>query len=94
MSETQARRLRIHGQVQGVFYRDTMRREARRLGVAGWVRNCGDGTVEAHVEGPAAALDALSSWAGRGPQEARVTRVESGDAAVEGAVTFEIRPTV
>jgi acylphosphatase len=93
MSDHQARRLRIHGHVQGVFYRDSMRREAQRLGVTGWVRNRTDGTVEAHVEGPAEALEALFTWAGRGPQDARVTRVESSDAAAEGARSFEMRPT-
>ena len=93
MSERQARRLRIHGHVQGVFYRDSMRREAARLGVTGWVRNRTDGTVEAQIEGAAEALDALFTWAGRGPRDARVTRVESADAASEGATSFEMRPT-
>ncbi len=93
MSERVARRLVVHGHVQGVFYRESMRREALRLGIAGWVRNRADGTVEAHVEGTAAALEAIFAWAGRGSAEARVTRVEAADAAPEGAATFDKRPT-
>jgi acylphosphatase len=93
MSERRARRLRIHGHVQGVFYRESMRREAQRLGVTGWVRNRSDGTVEAHVEGTPAMLEAMFAWAGRGPEEARVTRVDAADAALEGAASFEKRPT-
>lgn len=94
MNERVARRLRIHGRVQGVFYRESMRREAQRLGITGWVRNRTDGTVEALVEGEAAALEAMFAWAGRGPEDAQVTRVDSSDAAPEGAASFEKRATV
>src|SRR5665811_60767 len=66
-SSWRALRLVIHGRVQGVFYRDSMRREAQTLGVSGWVRNCGDGTVEAEVQGETAAVDAIVRWAQRGP---------------------------
>jgi acylphosphatase len=69
-------RLVIHGRVQGVFFRDSMQREAQRLAVAGWVRNRSDGTVEAAVHGESGAVDAIVSWARRGPQRARVERVE------------------
>lgn len=69
-------RLVVHGRVQGVYFRDSMRREAQRLGVSGWVRNRGDGTVEAAVQGESAAVDALVRWAYRGPEHARVERVE------------------
>jgi len=65
----------IHGHVQGVYYRDSMRREAQRLSVAGWVRNRDDGTVEAVLHGPAEAVEALVQWAHRGPEHARVERV-------------------
>jgi acylphosphatase len=61
-------RLVIHGRVQGVFFRDSMRAEGQRLGIAGWVRNRHDGTVEAAVQGEAAAVDAIVRWAHRGPQ--------------------------
>jgi len=66
----------IHGRVQGVFFRDSMRIEAQRLGIAGWVRNRSDGTVEATVHGEAAAVDAIVRWAHRGPPHARVERVD------------------
>ena len=69
-------RLVIHGRVQGVFFRDSMRREAQNLAVAGWVRNRSDGAVEAAVHGEPAAVDALVLWARRGPQRAQVERVE------------------
>lgn len=70
--------LTIHGRVQGVNYRDSMRREAERLGVAGWVRNRDDGTVEAMVQGKAGAVDAILGWAHQGPEYARVDRVDTG----------------
>lgn len=69
-------RLVIHGLVQGVFFRDSMRREAQDLGIAGWVRNRSDGTVEAAVQGEPDAVDAIVRWAKRGPAHAQVERVE------------------
>ena len=79
----------IHGRVQGVFFRDSMRREAQRFAVAGWVRNRSDGTVEAVVHGEPAAVDAIVRWARRGPERAQVERVDTEPA--EGAYTgFEI----
>ena len=62
-SERTARRLVIRGWVQGVWFRESMRREAEALGVAGWVRNRTDGTVEALVEGTPEAVDAIVHWA-------------------------------
>ncbi|OJW47928.1 MAG: acylphosphatase [Thiobacillus sp. 65-1059] len=73
-------RLRIHGRVQGVWFRESMRREAERLHVAGWVRNAPDGSVEAVVQGSAAAVDALIQWARSGPPLARVERIELDEA--------------
>jgi len=78
--------------VQGVGFRYSMRREARRLGVTGWVRNRHDGSVEAVAQGPAEAVEALVEWSRQGPPGARVTdvQVEPG----EGDYTdFELRPT-
>ena len=82
-------RLVIHGRVQGVYFRDSMRYEAQRLGIGGWVRNCSDGTVEAAVQGEPAAVDAIVRWARRGPQHAQVERVDinSDDGSYTG---FEV----
>lgn len=82
-------RLVIHGRVHGVFFRDSMRYEAQRLGVTGWVRNRSDGTVEAAVQGEPAAVDAIVRWAHRGPQHAQVEQVDI--ATDEGSYTsFEV----
>ena len=79
----------IHGRVQGVFFRDSMRREAQRLAVAGWVRNRSDGAVEAVVHSESAAVDAIVRWARCGPEHAQEERVDIEPA--EGAYTgFEI----
>ena len=75
-SEPIARRLRIHGLVQGVGYRNALQAQAARLGLAGWVRNRLDGTVEALVAGPPAAVEAILEWARRGPPAARVSHVD------------------
>ncbi|HEX3098404.1 MAG TPA: acylphosphatase [Usitatibacter sp.] len=87
-------RLVAHGRVQGVWFREGMRQEAERLGVAGWVRNRRDGTVEAVAQGSPAAVEALVAWARRGPEAAEVERLDVADAPVEGdLVRFEKRPT-
>ena len=86
-----ARRVRVHGRVQGVFFRDTCRREASSRGVAGWVRNCSDGTVEAWFEGPGDAVEAMVSWTGRGPSRAEVTTVDVDSVDPTGASGFDVR---
>jgi len=91
MSEIFARRLVASGHVQGVFFRDRTRREAARLGVTGWVRNCPDGTVEAHLEGPAEAVGKLVRWCRDGPRHATVYELRVSDATPEGFARFEIR---
>jgi acylphosphatase len=70
------RRVIVHGHVQGVFFRDTVRRLALGAGVAGWVRNNWDGTVEAVFEGEIGAVERLVSFCHQGPRGARVDRVE------------------
>lgn len=70
------RRVIVHGLVQGVFFRDTTRRVALAHGVSGWVRNNRDGTVEAVFEGEEDAVGRLVDFARRGPEGARVERVD------------------
>jgi acylphosphatase len=74
---TITRHLRIAGRVQGVGYRDALRREALANSVTGWVRNRRDGTVEAVLQGAPAAVDAVLDWARRGPPAARVTGIDA-----------------
>jgi acylphosphatase len=86
-----AKRVIVSGRVQGVFFRDSARREARSRGVAGWVRNRDDGTVEAHFEGDDEAVGAMVEWARGGPPRAEVTDVEVDDAEPAGLAEFEVR---
>jgi acylphosphatase len=65
----------VRGRVQGVWFRGSMQDEAERLGVAGWVRNRPDGTVEAEAEGARETVDELIAWANHGPPGARVAGV-------------------
>lgn len=85
------RRLIITGAVQGVWFRDSCRNQARRAGVAGWVRNRSDGSVEAIFEGAEADIELLIAWCHDGPAEARVVGVAVSELAVEGTVGFWIR---
>lgn len=68
--------LRIKGRVQGVFFRDSARREAVRLGLTGWVRNCPDGDVEAVAEGDSQRVRDFVSWCRQGPRYANVEQVQ------------------
>lgn len=81
-----ARQLHITGRVQGVGYRWSMVQEATALGLNGWVRNRRDGSVEAYVAGPAPAVEALITWARRGPEFARVAEVRVSEAEGEGVM--------
>ena len=85
------KRLIVHGRVQGVFYRDTARRRAESLGVAGWARNCADGTVELVLEGDSDAVEALVRFAHEWPSGALVDRVDIADEEPEGLSGFRIR---
>lgn len=84
------RRVVVHGRVQGVFFRDTCRREARGHGVSGWVRNNPDGTVEAVFEGAADDVRAMVRWAQHGPPSAEVTHVDVLEEPVDGLAEFRI----
>jgi acylphosphatase len=84
-------RLIVHGLVQGVCFRAATRDEAARRSVRGWVRNRGDGAVEAVFEGPAEAVEALVAFCRTGPEHARVERVERTAETPEGITGFAIR---
>jgi acylphosphatase len=86
----------IHGRVQGVFFRDTTRRQAVSRGVAGWVRNRPDGAVEAVFEGDPGAVEAMLAFCREGPRGASVDRVEVSEEEEEKTGTerlgaFEVR---
>jgi acylphosphatase len=66
----------IRGRVQGVYFRAAAQREARRLGITGWVKNRADGSIELCAEGDEDAIRELSSWANHGPSAARVDTVD------------------
>ena len=85
------RRVVVHGFVQGVFFRDSIRKHALTAGVTGWVRNNRDGTVEAVFEGEDAAVERLVGFCRDGPRGARVDRVEVEIEEPEGLQTFLVR---
>jgi acylphosphatase len=85
------RRVKVHGRVQGVFFRDATRREAGRVGIAGWVRNCADGTVEAVFEGDEDAVQRIVDWVRKGPGHAEVERVDVSEEEPEGLSGFDVR---
>ena len=92
MSGRVTQHLAIRGRVQGVGFRYSMVEEARSLGVAGWVRNRRDGSVEAVIQGGEAAVAALRQWTERGPRGAEVSEVVATPADGEFSA-FELRPT-
>ncbi len=81
----------VHGMVQGVGYRYTMRMIARDTGVAGWVRNLRDGSVEAEIEGTPEQVDEVLAWMAQGPPGAQVDAAMVTDAALTGERGFEVR---
>lgn len=86
-----ARSVVASGDVQGVFFRDSARREALSLGVVGWVRNRADGRVEAHLEGPPDAVAQLVQWFREGPRHALVEDLRVTEVEPEGFDRFAIR---
>lgn len=84
------RRVRVTGRVQGVFFRESCRREAERRSLAGWVTNRADGSVAAVFEGPEPAVDELVAWCRRGPAAARVDLVEVTDEEPRGESGFTV----
>ena len=95
MNQAKRLHLRIHGHVQGVFFRASAAKLARRMGLCGWVRNRSDGSVELVAEGPKDAILTLEEWCQNGPELAQVDDVEStwGD-PVGMENEFDVRPSV
>ncbi|GIF73480.1 acylphosphatase [Asanoa siamensis] len=87
------RRVVVTGRVQGVFFRDSCRRQAVAAGVTGWVRNLPDGTVEAAFEGTSDAVDRMVKWTREGPPDAVVYGTTVSDEPPEGDDTFAVLPT-
>jgi acylphosphatase len=87
---TVRKRVRAHGRVQGVFFRDSVRRAAERAGVAGWAANRDDGTVEAVFEGEADAVERLLAVCRDGPGHAQVERLDVADEEPEGLTGFDV----
>lgn len=85
------RRVLVHGLVQGVWFRASVRERARELGVSGWVANRADGAVEAAFEGREEAVDRMVRFCRAGPPGAHVDTVEVADAPPQGAHGFDIR---
>ena len=83
-------RVVVSGVVQGVFFRTETRDRARSLGVAGWIRNVPDGTVEAAFEGDDERVDSMVEWCRRGPSGASVEQVEVEWVEPEGEAGFSI----
>lgn len=86
-----ARHVRVTGQVQGVFYRAWAQGQARELAISGWIRNCPDGSVEAHIQGDESAVSRMIDRMRSGPSNARVDDIDVEQAAAEPTGRFELR---
>jgi acylphosphatase len=92
MSDDVRAHLRIYGRVQGVFFRANTRKQARKRGLGGWVKNLDDGSVEAIIEGPEDDVREVVDWAREGPPRANVEDLEVDREDYEGAFDdFEVR---
>jgi acylphosphatase len=91
MADEERRHVLVSGQVQGVFFRDSTRQEAERLGLSGWVRNTQDGRVEAIFEGESGAVRKMVEWCESGPSSADVEDVSVEQETPEGLSGFEVR---
>ncbi len=88
------RRFLVSGRVQGVFYRDSTRRQARAMGITGWVRNLFDGRVEVLACGDKQQLETFNKWLEIGPEYAKVTNIEVMDEQSSNIpTTFDVLPT-
>jgi len=85
------RTIRVHGRVQGVFFRQSAREQAEKLGLCGFACNNSDGTVTIEAEGPPEALKLLQQWCRQGPPAARVDKVEVQRGEMQQYTKFEVR---
>lgn len=91
MIDNKRMHLIIEGRVQGVWFRESTRRQAVSLGVSGWVKNRPEGTVEALLEGPEDAVLRLVAWCGKGPSAAGVTKIHKTEETWRGEFdTFDV----
>ena len=91
MADRVRRRVQVRGRVQGVFFRDSARREADRHGVAGWASNEPDGSVELVLEGPPEGVERVLAFCRTGPRGASVDDVEEREEEPEGLEGFAVR---
>ena len=91
MAEIVGRRVRVYGRVQGVFFRQWTVKKATTLGVAGWVHNARDGSVEAHLAGEEAAVDRLIGQMREGPPQARIDDVTVESIEPESVQGFSVK---
>lgn len=91
-NERERAHVRVTGRVQGVFFRDSARRQAERLGLSGWVRNSPDGAVEAVFEGPSERVREMARWCEQGPPDAAVENADVDFGPPRDDLTgFEVR---
>ena len=86
-----ARVVYVRGLVQGVAFRHFTKLEARRLGLAGWVRNLDDGSVECHIEGEPVAVESMIAWLRHGPPSAHVASIDVRELAPRSLTRFEVQ---
>jgi acylphosphatase len=83
--------IKVHGIVQGVFFRKFTKLKATELGIKGWVRNAPDGTVEIEAEADSETLVTFMNWCHHGPERAVVNKVDVVDSSFKNFTSFEIR---
>jgi len=90
MEEVSRARVKVHGRVQGVFFRAETRQIARSLRLSGWVRNVEDGTVEAAFEGKRPSVESAIEWCRHGPPSANVDSVDVTWEEPSGEIGFQV----
>ncbi len=88
---SEAVNLRVHGRVQGVFYRASAQAKGAELGLVGWVRNMADGSVEVHAEGEKESLEQFIQWCRQGPASAKVSGLDVNEVSLENCSSFVVR---